>query len=127
MSEIEDRVVEAAAHAAHEANRAYCILMGDMSQPPWDEAPRWQRESAMMGVKGVMQGNGPRESHLSWLQHKTEEGWKYGLVKDVEKKEHPCFVPYDDLPPAQKKKDDIYVTVVRSILDAVGYNKPRIM
>ena len=29
------------------------------------------------------------------------DGWKYGPVKDPEKKEHPCFVPYDDLPPSR--------------------------
>lgn len=45
--------VDAAARAAHEVNRAYCIALGDTSQPSWDEAPEWQRESAKKGVQGA--------------------------------------------------------------------------
>jgi hypothetical protein len=50
------------------------------------------------------------------------DGWKYGPVKDPEKKEHPCFVPYDRLPTEQKAKDYIFGAVVKSlapILDVV--------
>lgn len=111
--------IEAAARAAHEANRAYCIALGDHSQVAWDGCPEWQRSSAINGVLGVMAGNGPRESHESWLAEKEATGWKYGPVKDPEKKEHPCFVPYDELPPAQKRKDGIFVSVVSLILEAL--------
>lgn len=112
--------IEACAQAAHEANRAYCIALGDMSQPAWHEAPQWQRSSAINGVAGVLLGNGPRESHVSWLHEKETTGWKFGPVKDPEKKEHPCFVPYDELPPAQKQKDAVFVGVVKSVATALG-------
>ncbi len=115
-----DALFEAAARAAHEANRAWCILHGDVSQLPWDEAPDWQRSSVLIGVRGVANGNSPRESHGSWLAVKAAEGWKYGPVKDVEAKEHPCFVPYDELPPEQRVKDGIFVAVVRAFLDAAS-------
>ncbi len=78
-------------------NRAWCIAHGDLSQPAWDDAPEWQRSSAMTGVQGVIDGNGPRESHACWLAEKEATGWKFGPVKDPEAKEHPCFVPYDEL------------------------------
>lgn len=110
----------ACAIAAHEANRAYCLAMGDTSQRPWEEAPEWQMQSALNGVDGVLAGNGPRESHESWLAEKERTGWKYGPVKDPEKKEHPCFVPYDELPPAQKAKDAVFVGVVRAMATALG-------
>lgn len=42
--------VEACARAAHEANRAYCLALGDTSQLPWEEALGWQRDSAIKGV-----------------------------------------------------------------------------
>jgi len=115
--------VEAAARAAHEANRAWCLAHGDTSQPAWDDAPEWQTSSARKGVLGVIAGNGPRESHEGWLAEKRETGWTYGPVKDPEAKTHPCFVPYDDLPPEQHAKDGIFVAVVRAVLnafDAVG-------
>lgn len=112
-------LIEACARAAHEANRAYCLAIGDTSQPSWDDAPEWQRSSALKGVEGVIEGNGPRESHESWLREKEVTGWRYGPVKDPDKKEHPCFVPYDELPVAQKEKDAIFVTVVRVISNAL--------
>jgi hypothetical protein len=109
-------IVLLAAAAAHMANRAYCIAIGDDSQPVWEEAPEWQKKSAIIGVEGVINGNTPEQSHESWLAVKQADGWKYGAVKDPDKKEHPCFVPYAALPPAQRVKDDIYVATVRSIL-----------
>lgn len=112
--------IEATARAAHEANRAWCLAYGDDSQLPWDEAPEWQRTSAMHGVRGVLAGNGPEQSHESWLEEKLRTGWKYGPVKDPEKKEHPCFVPYAELPPEQKAKDQVFVGVVRAFVAAWG-------
>lgn len=113
-------IVEAAARAAHEANRAWCLAHNDLSQPAWEDAPEWQRSSAKTGVQGVIDGNGPRESHECWLAEKAATGWKYGPVKDPEAKEHPCFVAYDELPPEQKSKDGIFVATVRSVLVAGG-------
>lgn len=114
-----DPLIEAAARATHEANRAWCIHNNDHSQLPWDTAPEWQRESARKGVIGVIRdGNGPRESHASWLAEKEATGWRYGPVKDVDKKEHPCMVPYDELPPEQRAKDSIFVNVVCAFREA---------
>ncbi len=42
---------EQIARVAHEVNRAYCQALGDNSQPAWEDAPQWQRDSAMLGVK----------------------------------------------------------------------------
>lgn len=111
----EDEIADAA-RRAHEANRAYCKTLGDDTQIAWADAPEWQRESAIVGVRGVIAGNGPRESHESWLEHKRADGWEYGPVKDSLTKRHPCFVPYDDLPDSQKAKDVIFVSVVRAAL-----------
>lgn len=109
---------EQIAKVAHEVNRAYCLALGDSSQVPWEEAPEWQRNSAINGV-AFHRANpdaGPDHSHNEWLREKKADGWKFGLVKDAEKKEHPCFVPYDDLPTEQKAKDFIFRGVVHSLL-----------
>jgi RyR domain len=101
------------ARICHEANRAYCISIGDNSQPPWEWAPAWQRTSAINGVKSHFESNlTPKQSHELWLQEKEWQGWKYGEVKDVEKKEHPCFMPYDQLPLEQQLKDSIFSGIV---------------
>ncbi len=115
-----DHQEEAIARAVHEVNRAWCLLHGDVSQVSWDDAPEWQKTSAINGVRGVVAGNGPEESHESWLAEKRATGWKYGPVKDAEAKEHPCFVPYVELPPEQKAKDHLFVATVRAMAQAMG-------
>lgn len=106
------------AMVAHEANRAYCRSIGDDSQPPWDEAPEWQRDSAINGVRFHSDNPDakPEDSHVSWMSQKLDEGWKYGPVKNPDTKEHPCMVPYDQLPEAQRKKDALFIGVVRALL-----------
>lgn len=101
----------------HEVNRAYCTALGDASQVPWAEAPEWQQQSALNGVLYHLNNpdSSPADSHASWLKEKTADGWKYGPVKDPEKKEHPCFVSYDELPREQQAKDYMFLAVVRSL------------
>jgi hypothetical protein len=108
--------------AAHMANRAYCIALGDNSQPLWEDAPDWQQSSAKNGVRAILKNpdTTPEQSHEGWLKQKTEEGWKYGAVKDPEKKEHPCFLPYAELPEAQRVKDAIFGATVRSMAKVHG-------
>ena len=105
------------ARVAHEINRAYCASLGDDSQPSWDNAPDWQKASALAGVDMHLANPDatPENSHESWLAQKTAEGWKYGPVKDAEKKEHPCFLPYSELPPEQKAKDYLFRAVVHEL------------
>lgn len=104
------------ARIVHEANRAYCVTLGDNSQVSFDDAPDWQRSSAEDGVKGIIEGRitKPSQSHESWLAEKERTGWKYGPVKDADKKEHPCYVPYEQLPPEQQVKDAIFFAIVRA-------------
>lgn len=111
--------IEAISEACHELNRQYCKAIGDQSQLPWWEAPQWQRDSAISGVKFHLdnQDASPSASHESWMQQKKEDGWKYGPIKDDVKKEHPCYVPYEDLPSEQKAKDYIFKSNVHNMAD----------
>ena len=101
------------AKVAHEINRAFCKAIGDNSQPSWEDAPEWQKQSAINGVYFHFENPdaSPAASHCEWLKQKKMDGWKYGPVKDAEKKEHPCFVPYDQLPTEQKAKDYLFGAV----------------
>lgn len=109
--------IENVAQIAHELNKAYCESIGDNSQPTWENAPEWQKSSAINGVRFHLANPdaSPSASHDSWLKQKTEEGWKYGEVKNPETKEHPCFVPYEQLPTEQKAKDYIFRQTVHSL------------
>lgn len=116
---VKNEDIEACARAAHEVNRAYCIAIGDDSQPSWENAPEWQKTSARNGIAGALLGNTPSQSHDSWLAEKAATGWSYGPVKDPATKQHPCFVPYDKLPPEQRAKDGLYVATVRAVGQAL--------
>ena len=109
--------IEEIAKVCHEANRGYCKALGDDSQLPWDEAPQWAKTSAINGVRFHLDNPnaGPSGSHENWLKEKEKEGWKYGEVKDPEKKEHPCYVPYDQLPKEQQAKDYIFTSIVKTL------------
>lgn len=105
------------ARVAHEINRAYCFALGDNSQLAWESAPEWQRKSAISGVEFHINNpnSPPSASHESWLKEKAADGWKFGPVKDPAKKEHPCFVPYDQLPEEQRAKDFLFGAVVEQL------------
>ena len=108
----------AIASICHEANRAYCKSIGDTSQPSWEEAPDWQKESAIAGVSFHMANPtaSPSASHEAWRQHKEAEGWDYGIKKDPFLKQHPCMVPYDELPIEQRRKDYLFRAIVHAFM-----------
>ncbi len=116
------------ARTCHEANRAYCQAMGDNSQLPWDEAPEWQRQSALNGVAFHLSNPqaGPDASHNAWMADKVAAGWVYGPVKDAEKRQHPCIVAYGQLPKEQQAKDYIFRAIVHGMnTDPKGSLIPR--
>jgi hypothetical protein len=105
------------ARVAHQVNKAYCEALGDSSQLNWSDAPEWQHRSAVLGVNLHINDPhaGPQASHESWMAEKIAEGWVYGKVKDPENKQHPCIVPFDQLPVAQQAKDHIFRGVVHAL------------
>ena len=109
--------VDRIAKVAHEANRAWCEENGDTSQPKWEDAPGWQTNSAIEGVKFHLQNPdaGDSASHDNWMKQKIAEGWVHGEVKDPEKKTHPCIVPFDHLPEVQQKKDRLFRAIVHAL------------
>lgn len=107
---------EIIARVCHNVNRAYCAATGDLSQPEWDAAPKWQRESAISGVEAHLhEPMTPEQSHAAWSAHKLADGWKHGPVKDPVAKEHPCLVPYGELPSEQRVKDYLFAAIVESM------------
>jgi len=105
------------AEICHEANRIYCLIIGEISQPLWASAPVWQKESEVKGVQFHLDHPDarPSASHESWLKEKREIGWVYGPVKDPEKKLHPCCVPYEELPKEQQAKDYLFTAIVNGL------------
>jgi hypothetical protein len=108
--------VEDIARVCHEANRAWQHATGDPApSPAWDDAPQWQRDSAVDGVRHAQNGATPEQMHQAWCDYKTEAGWTHGPVKDAEAKTHPCLVPYAELDASQHRKDDLFVAIVTAL------------
>lgn len=109
--------VEYIAKTCHEANRIWCQANEDNSQLHWDEAPQWQRDSAIMGVEFRLNNPDAKHDaqHNAWMADKVKDGWIFGEVKDSEKKTHPCLVPFEQLPEFQQKKDALFCAIVDSL------------
>jgi hypothetical protein len=109
--------LENVAQVAHEINKVYCELYGDNSQPSWENAPDWQKESAIHGVDFHLNNPDatPENSHEQWCREKAAAGWKWGPVKNPDTKEHPCFCLYSELPLEQKGKDHLFRQIVHSL------------
>lgn len=105
------------AKVCHDANRSWCIANDDYSQPAWDDAPDWQIESAINGVYHALTypDATSEDMHSNWMADKIADGWVYGPVKDPVAKTHPCMVPYAELPEFQRKKDALFLAIVRAL------------
>jgi hypothetical protein len=63
--------------------------------------------------------------HDLWAQQRIAEGWQYGPARDDVKREHPCLVPFDELPISEQEYDYTLITnTLRTIL-ALGYRIER--
>lgn len=116
-------MIEKVAKHCHEMNKMFCEATGDFSQPSWEDAPEWQKNSAINGVIFHMNNPNvtPEQSHENWMKEKVADGWVYGPVKDVEKKQHPCMMPYNELPPDQRFKDTLFkMSIVVALANESG-------
>ena len=98
--------------AIHEANK-------EIQQQTGEYTPQLSEhltKSILDGVYFVLDNPNctPEQQHNNWVHFKRADGWKYGPEKDFERKEHPCLVPYSELPDVQQRKDSVF----RQTLDA---------
>lgn len=106
------------AHVCHEANRALQTIHGNPAipaSPDWTGLGPADRQTAIDGVLAALDGQSPEELHESWMAAKFEAGWVYGDVKDPAAKTHPCLVDYEELPRADRDKDELFAAVVEAL------------
>jgi len=83
---------------------AYSIASGQQYN---EKITKDQYDSLLDAVKFSLANpnNTPELNHENWMRMKISQGWKYGLIKDLNLKTHPDLVPYDELPLIEKRKD----------------------
>ena len=60
-------------------------------------------------------------THDVWAQQRLADGWRYGAARNDAAKEHPCLVPYADLPESEKEYDRLTAGQALKAIIALGY------
>lgn len=105
--------------AIHEANK-------EIQQQTGEFIPQLSEhltKSILDGVYYVLDNPNctPEQQHNNWCYFKRADGWRYGPEKDFERKEHPCLVPYSELPDVQQRKDSVFRQTLDNFINEV-YN-----
>ncbi|MCL2773000.1 MAG: RyR domain-containing protein [Oscillospiraceae bacterium] len=61
-----------------------------------------------------------KAEHERWMKEKTEDGWKYGRVKDAKRKTNPCILEWHKLDEYTKEKDRDPIREIPQVLATVG-------
>lgn len=62
-----------------------------------------------------------KNAHDVWAQERLAQGWKYGPCRRDDTKEHPCLIPYEQLPEAEKVYDRNTAMETLKAVCALGY------
>ncbi|MBI3467530.1 MAG: Ryanodine receptor Ryr [Planctomycetes bacterium] len=60
-------------------------------------------------------------AHDIWARQRLQDGWKYGPARNDAQKEHPCLVPYNQLPESEKEYDRKAAMETLKAIVALGY------
>lgn len=63
-----------------------------------------------------------KNAHDNWALERIRQGWTYGRTRDDGKKEHPCLIPYEDLPEEEKVYDRSTAMETLKAICAMGYH-----
>lgn len=62
-----------------------------------------------------------KNTHDVWALERMAQGWRYGARRDDEAKEHPCLVPYEQLPESEKVYDRSSAMEALKLICSLGY------
>ena len=62
-----------------------------------------------------------RNAHAVWARRRLDEGWRLGPSRNDARKEHPCLVPYEQLPDFEKQYDRNAALETLKAIMALGY------
>lgn len=60
--------------------------------------------------------------HEVWAKSRIDQGWTYGPERNDILKQHPCLIPYEELPDVEKAYDRDTATSTLKLICKLGYN-----
>lgn len=63
--------------------------------------------------------------HEVWAMSRMEQGWTYGEERNDALKQHPCLVPYDELPEVEKDYDRNTALETLKLITKLGFKITR--
>ena len=103
------------AKIAYAAHIAYCKEVCNFNEPKWKDLPPPQKESIIAGVEMHILSptmDAPT-AHDIFVKTRVAEGWKYGPIASIDKKEHPLLTPFESLPAHEKTAAYLFTEIVR--------------
>jgi ryanodine receptor 2 len=64
-------------------------------------------------------------NHDLWGAQRIKDGWRFGPTRNDAAREHPCLIPYADLPESEKEYDRIAAIGTLKAILALGYEIQR--
>lgn len=65
--------------------------------------------------------NMARNVHEIWAAGRIAEGWSYGPQRDDNLKQHPCLIPYENLPESERDYDRNTAVETLKLILSLGY------
>ena len=62
-----------------------------------------------------------RNVHEVWAQSRIEQGWTYGNERSDALKQHPCLIPYEELPEVEKAYDRDTALGTLKLISKLGF------
>ena len=59
--------------------------------------------------------------HEVWAQSRISQGWSYGAERNDALKQHPCLVPYNELPEVEKAYDRDTALGTLKLISKLGF------
>ena len=66
-----------------------------------------------------------KNAHEVWAAERIAQGWKFGPTRRDDTKEHPCLIPYEELPEFEKVYDRNTAMETLKAVCALGYGISR--
>ena len=59
--------------------------------------------------------------HETWSEARMKEGWRFGPERNDAAKEHPCLIPFEELPDSEKAYDRITAEGTLKLILSLGF------